>query len=231
MTQHHPDPDARLDDLVGLITAGETLEAAGQKYGITRERVRQLLRTVGIEASKVRQARYDRIAAIPLTCRFCGKEYLAADKTSHFARGNHRFMVRQRSPEQIVQDRAIIVDYEAGMLTRDILAKHKVAATRITRAFEWEGKPMPNRVRSNMLPTRAESQVRMMAMARDYAAGQTSRVIARKYDVSPGMVTIACKFAGVPMRPKVLTPEWQRAMAEGRHRAALRRRAEREGRG
>jgi hypothetical protein len=52
-------PDPRLDDMIARRGAGETLDDIGRVYGVTRERVRQILRDAGPSIDLVRSVRAD----------------------------------------------------------------------------------------------------------------------------------------------------------------------------
>ena len=192
--------EQRLDDLLDLQAMGWTLEQMGAKYGITRERVRQILDKAGSSQMEVRAARMARLRAIPRTCRYCGKQYMAND--NHFAKGTHvGVLMYPKNPQKVAEDKQIVADYDAGMKTLEICKKWGCNPHRISRALFYAGREPSRQTAGKVMKTRQASAERMMAIVRDYLAGELlNHEIATKHGVSPGMIQIALRFAGVRSR-------------------------------
>lgn len=196
---------ARLDDWIKMAVEGYNLQQMGDKYGVTRERVRQCLAKVQINTVSIRAAQKIRLAATPITCPYCGKQYLRHEK--HWTKGAHRNMVFARSPAQMARDAEMVADYNEGMLVRDIMAKHNTSATMLTRALSWAGQKPDRKKHDSRLPTIDQSIERYEAIAADYRSETLlNEQIAEKYGVSYSLVNLALKrlHAPIPTRSEAL---------------------------
>lgn len=77
MTENHRKATPREVEMIGMRLGGKTLEEIGEHYGITRERVRQLLMRNGIDTTN---------AVYTLTCEYCRKPFKALGNIAHFCR-------------------------------------------------------------------------------------------------------------------------------------------------
>jgi len=189
--------EARLEDWLEMSAAGATLQEMGDKYGITRERVRQCLLKVGVVHGEIKEARRLRLAALPITCHICGKQYQRGER--HYVAGAHRNMIFRRSAKQIERDAGIAADYDQGMLLRDIVAKYKTSATMVTRALAWAGMKPNRHPTAARLPTIEASIARYEAIAADYDREELlNEQIAEKHGVTTSLVGIALRRLHVP---------------------------------
>jgi len=194
-------PQERVDDCLAMLQGGATLEECGQKWGITRERVRQiLLKEAGVVAGEIRTARMTRLRAMmgPRLCPYCKKPYQTND--GHFSRGNHRFSARQenRTPAHIAEDANIAADYDAGLTYDAIVAKYDVDNPRITRALRWNGLEPDRRIAQRKLRTRRQQYARWDAIVTDWQTETLlNEEIAAKHEVSSALVGLILRKRGL----------------------------------
>lgn len=172
-----------------------TMQQIADRYGMSRARVGQILGwQLGVSYRDVQSLRHP---APPetLTCRLCGQEYPYGKGLEHLRAISHRRINQDRHANR-ERDDAIVADYEAGMLIRDICAKYGINATSITYALAWQGKTPNRRATSRRLPI-AEAQARKRLILADYIKGETMKVIAERYGVSDSWVALIAKEAGV----------------------------------
>jgi len=194
-------PQDRVDDCIAMLQGGATLEECGQKWGITRERVRQiLLKEASVVAGEIRTARMTRLRAMmgPRLCPYCKKPYQTND--GHFSRGNHRLSVRQenRTPAHIAEDASIAADYDAGLTYDAIVAKYDVDGPRITRALRWNGLEPNRKVAKRRLRTRRQQYARWDAVIADWQTEtMMNEEIAAKHNISGSMIGLILQSRGL----------------------------------
>jgi transposase len=185
-----------------------TYEQIGEKYGVSRERVRQILVATGVDTKELlhRKSLATGAAYQPRTCAICGNPLpLRAELdagtgeswSSHVNRLHHRLMNlgKRSTPEENAKRAAIVVDYLAGMREKDIRAKYGVTATTVTYALLQSGLTRNRSDRPKRMATLAESRARAALMVADVRSGMTQTAVARKYGVSDSRVSQAIKKA------------------------------------
>lgn len=155
--------------------SGLTLQAVGDKHGITRERVRQILDKQGIEE------RHDGFMAPKrVECRIRSAETAERQRAKLERRHNERTKAREF--------------YNAG-------ETYEAIAERMSRSIAWVQKAVwvtggPNKCRSAGEPKRRLSEAEKIAIGNQYAAGLPVREIAAQFDISPASVPTIANNAG-----------------------------------
>lgn len=186
-----------------VVDEGLTLEQAGQRLGITRERVRQIVvKRFGIIPGPLRKARAAaRMEAErnkPSICSFCGAEYKRGHKewTEHYRSAHPHAKIKPENAEKYL---AMVADYDAGLKQREIMAKWNCRPTLVYRALAYVGREHSRR-NSSRLPSRAASLARKKAIIADLKTKTMfSREIAEKHGVSDALVRMIGKEHGVGM--------------------------------
>jgi transposase len=200
LREQNPGTSERNAEMVRLFqTENLSLQALGDRYGVTRQRAEQILQQAGIDTGaryreRMREAREAkaeqrrRWATEGKPCRFCG-ELVASNRRS---RGLH--FQNNHGTKDIGRDAAVAADYAAGMLQREIMEKHDIAASAVLRAVKRNGVPMrrPNTAR---LPSMAESLERKKAIIEAAQSGQKLVDIARQFGVSLALVSLFTREA------------------------------------
>lgn len=110
--------------MIELMEDGGTLRSVGEEFGITRERVRQILVKVGYTN------RYNWVKSKkPRTCPLCGDTYIGVTFQQHARDAAH-----SGHPVAYARYEAIGADYRAGMLLKDLMEKYHCKQPTIYRA-------------------------------------------------------------------------------------------------
>lgn len=195
------DPERAEKMRVMYCEQGMTLQAIGDQYGLTRERVHQILRGNGIDTTAVRGERAEaaearRIERKTKTCPTCGERVPPFQQRTHRRDAGHPPRYGTRT-DMGLRYGEIVFDYEAGMLDRDIMAKYGITQSAISRALISRGLRRHRRS-INRLPTMAESRARMDAIVADYQAEELlAEEIGIKHGVSEAMVSLVLRNRGV----------------------------------
>jgi transposase len=193
---------ARAAEIVELARSGLTYTEIGNQFGITRERVRQLLKLAGLSAEEVHAivtARHNLLHPPPThrTCGLCGKEVPVEDWAEHrrgISAGTHKWRkIGEKAPPGLWE--AIAADYSAGVKTHDIMAKYHVPAPTIQRVKFKFG--LPDRNNKKRLSTNAATQERAARILIDIEAGKPRQEIASTYGVSNSLVWQIAKKNGL----------------------------------
>lgn len=205
----------------------QTLETIGDYFGITRERVRQVLKKdhglkSGAGFQMVRLRTEMRHATDPApTCKKCGAPKPTSAQAWKAHRATHVAQYGSRmTPEQNVVRRQIADEYVAGVLTQDIMDRYHISGPTLTQIRIQFDVPSryPNMGRKLNAP---EAAARKQAIIADARAKTPRKDIAAKHGCSPSLVYLFAKEAGlVPVKPRLkVTPEiveeWQRRYAAG----------------
>lgn len=126
---------------------GDTLDAIGKDYGLTRERVRQVLRKYGVESLGLRQkettvqarAQIEELAAKGVFVRDIAAKVGVSECSVYLHLSRCGIAVPKapypRKPEYVARDAQIAADYQAGMKLRDLCAKYGIQAPAIYHAL------------------------------------------------------------------------------------------------
>lgn len=198
--QAGPKDPARVEAIRAmLIDERLTLEQAGARLGITRERVRQIAKQhLGIKSSTFRhEDTLIRAAGRTKTCWFCDEQFPAATSFhDHWHEKGHTKI----SPEDHAKYLEVVVDYDAGLRLIDLTTKYRCTPTMIYRALRYVGREH-NRRHSARLSTMAESHARYEAIAEDLRSTDMAlEAIGRKHGVSGSLVDLVNKKYGT-IRP------------------------------
>lgn len=177
-----PVPEGRVEEVVSLYRSGLTYQAIGQRYGVSRERVRQWIAkaVIGSLAKERFAARAQ--ARLFRRCSRCGVEYEIARKAEHFIRGAHV------DPERW---KGWAADYAAGMRLADIMSKWDSDATSIMRSVHAHGIPLRNPSIHRLSSTKVtERKDRIRELA---ATGMAAKDIATAVSCSPSWVYLVLK--------------------------------------
>lgn len=219
VTRRRPAVPERDAEIVRLRTEEHlTYKQIGERYGISRERVRQVLRRAGVDT---RQSLHERWLVVaksyqPPCCPRCHEPYGDETWLEHRSRAHPTMR-----PEWTARDKAIAADYAAGMRVEDIRAKHRCQPSAITRAITRQGVPF-RRPNGHFLKTAAEVQARKEAIVADLRAGVRRKDIAAKYGISEAWVYQVARQNGLstlgPVRRPITDEEresWRAAFASG----------------
>lgn len=101
-----------------------TLEELGMRYGVSRQRMHQLLKSIGIVGYEYRflRAKEQKFA----TCKVCDQTYPRTDRwrggyRTHCTKAGHPARI---SKETWAKTQLIVADYLAGMKNKDIAVKY-----------------------------------------------------------------------------------------------------------
>jgi len=182
MVRRGPKNEARAARIRELAESGVTFTAIGVEFGVTRERVRQILRKMGLDPTEIARARRtaNREANRFVVCPYCGETYERGHGKEHMRRGSHLGM-RLKYPERTA---AIVADYQAGMKLSEFRAKYGVGATTVYWALRRTGHQNNRNVHHGRLPTIAESRARKEAIRGALATGEHRLVIAQRFGVT-----------------------------------------------
>jgi len=126
---------------------GDTLDAIGKDYGLTRERVRQILRQYGVESLGLRQrpetiqarAQIEELATQGMPVRDIAAKVGVSEPGvyQHLSRCGIKASKapKPRKPEYIARDAQIAADYQAGIKVRDLCAKYGIQPPAIYHAL------------------------------------------------------------------------------------------------
>lgn len=177
---------------VALTRDDRTLAEVGQEYGISRERVRQIAVKMGVDTAALRRRRSERRAEARRTrvCPVHGPYVVGAERHN----GCHNRLVLH--PEWKARDERIAADYRAGLPIAQIMAKHGVAATAVSRAIRREGVPrrMPHQGRCGSM---AEIRARKEAIADAVRSGKRVDEVAARFRCSTSWVRMVAREAGL----------------------------------
>ena len=196
MPRKKSDPSRTAEMIRLLEHEGLTYDQVGQKFGVTRQRVHQLVVREGFSIKDVRQAEKEAWLDEEVMCSRCHQLIRRRDKGEHSRKGNHARM-KLRPASQMARDLELVADYDSGMKVKDIMAKHHVSATTITHALWWMER-VPDRRPRKRLPSLPAAWIRKADILADYQAEElTLREIAAKHDCSPAWVELIAHQAGV----------------------------------
>jgi uncharacterized protein (DUF433 family) len=198
----HPDRDAQI--VRAATEAGLSFSAIGRNYGITRERVRQVLATAGVDTRALVHERGVLLKASDTVraCPQCG-ELVPKDDHDHWRPGAHVGLNYggRLSDERFAQWEAIAQDYQEGMKVQAIMAKYHISAAELTRIRHRFN--IPTRapwLANTVLPTRAASAARRAAIIEALKTGKEAPEIAREFGVSSALVHQFLRASGLPRR-------------------------------
>lgn len=204
-----PPPEGdRHQTMAGLYQEGSTLQSIGDRFGMTRERVRQILRQMGVPSLGARAATRRQPAPISADEREMARLYSegVAPKVLKLQFPHlHLSIVRKRvgiaskgtafwlrSPEVSALAEKVAALYERGVKTADIAAQLGLPAQcYIYRYLRHEG-VSASRVRRTRL-----SPISVSRMVADYHSGMPVSAIAAKYRVAAPTARRAIVRAGV----------------------------------
>ena len=191
-----------------------TYEQIAERYGVSRERVRQVLRQAGADITTLK---HERLVAVgkkyqPRTCAVCHRPITSlAERDAgvgethkeHVAKYHYPLMNlgTRSTPESNAKRAAIVVDYLAGMKEHDIQAKYGVEGTTITYALLQHGYTRNRSDRSRRLPSQAASRERANAVIALLRANRSKSSIASELGISVSRVGQIAQGAGLT-RPK-----------------------------
>jgi hypothetical protein len=114
--------DSRLSDILDGLQQGRSLEDIGSEYGVSRQRVLQIIKRAGVDSV---YALKDKRGRKPEICKVCSGEYPYGRYRDHIAEAGHRYMhmTGGRSHDHA----AVIADYKSGMRGREIGQKYGFA--------------------------------------------------------------------------------------------------------
>lgn len=115
MTQPNPAAAARAAEMYLLFQTPMSLEQVGLRFGVSRQRVQQILTQFGYPTRNLRPAL--------VICKMCGEAYPHGAYEAHRAAAGHKFMKPVTRMPQAQID-AVVADYLAGMRGQDIADKH-----------------------------------------------------------------------------------------------------------
>jgi uncharacterized protein (DUF433 family) len=204
---------------------GETLEAIGNDYGVSRERVRQVLVKMGVDTKAIIRERAERRVAERPTERLChlgcgqmlpldGQRGEMFSKETWYAhrRANHPWI----KPADAAKHEAVVADYDTGMKQKDLTAKYHCAPSLVYRALRYAGRGPSKRPTASRLPKIAQSKERQEAIAADLRETDlTLDAIAARHHVSHALIYQLNKRFGVrPIDSHLVTPEIEARMHE-----------------
>lgn len=195
--------EARLDDWLEMAAAGFTLEQMGRKYGVTRQRVAQILHGAGVNLHDAKAAR--RVAAkqaydnTQVSCPFCGGTYLQKDKSHHFRGGTHKFKRFQsrRPAAEVARDSEITSRYEQGQKVLSIAKEFNIALPMVYRALRWNGVEPHRRATARHRTREGSAQLKQWIIEVWRADTLLIQEIAEKFGVSDGWVAMILKGSGL----------------------------------
>lgn len=189
---------ARLAVWEPMIQQGATLEQLGEVFGLTRERVRQILVKANREMPIVGRAERRRSALeayqnAEMVCSSCGETFIRKDVRTHYRKGTHRWKrnLHKRKPEEIARDAAIVADYDAGMVVNQIMEKHDLPApTYIYRALKWNGRTNNRRATARRRNKEAVAQLKQWVVEEWRRDEMLTSEIADKFSISTAWVDL-----------------------------------------
>lgn len=168
-----------------------TFAEIGRMFGVTRERVRQLVAATGVDTKALNLERVRAQSVIynpdlrPMKpCTVCSKDYQEGRYDAHLRKAKHP---RMDTLEWAAKRAAIAQDYAAGMLIREIIAKHGVNAPAVNRARREAGIPL--RRPGGFLHGRESIRERQVAIRTGLDSGEQGKVIAARHGVSESYVS------------------------------------------
>jgi hypothetical protein len=173
----------RNDAIASMYLSGQTLEATGAAYNLTRQRVYQILTAMGIDVPAVREARTRRTIAekdrARRTCAICGTVWQAGYGARH--RGLHR-----RGGELPEREAEIVARYVAGEKAIAIQRDMGISAPILYRALR----------RANV-PKRRNTSRGTTTEARERQAKITELLLSHRYTHNQIAKATGCSHAYV----------------------------------
>ncbi len=193
----HANPE-RTAEILRLRQEFWTYDQIGKKFGVSRERVRQILKESGADNHALVEARLNAVAKVrqpkpPSICKFCGEDYTGENWRDHQRRLKHN--PNPNADLYAERDRQVAADYAAGMKVVDIQTKYGIDPGSVSRARQRHG--LPQRRPGNFLHSKPEIQARKAAIIADIRAGMKQADIAAKYEVSDTLVSLFGKAEGL----------------------------------
>ena len=192
---HDASRDARI---IELARAGKTYTEIGREFGITRERVRQLLKIAGLSGDEIHAlvaARHVKPVVTHKHCALCGNDIPVEEWAAHRKEGVHRgtrFGLHHRERFE-----AVAADLRAGMKIKDICAKHGIFPSEVRRVRQTFGIPKINN--GSWLPTRQAARERKDRIAAAIGRGLAAPTIAAVEGCSTGWVRTIAKQRGLAL--------------------------------
>ena len=206
-------PPANVNDkwerICDMYRSGMTLAAIGGEFGITRERVRQILRRAGVPSAgrrpscraKVTKAHVKQMIALApaMSVREIA-ERLGLNRQNvytHLCKNGVKAKVgkRQCRPDTIERAFAIAADYKSGMKTREIAGKYGTQQATIYRFLKV----------ANVKATRSATKLSLPdhEIATLYERGASLLTLAAKYGVGQKTIRRRLTDHGVSIRSRV----------------------------
>lgn len=194
-----PRDSSRDERMLELVRSGKTFTEVGREYGMTRERVRQILKAAGLTRDEIHAlilARHPKPE--PPThkhCALCGNDIPVEDWASHRKAGVHRWT---RIDHNKALFEAVRDDLLAGMRPTAIVAKHHIFPYVIQRVRFKYGIPKVNK--GSWLPTKTEARARKDRIATALRAGATPKNIAAVEGCSDSWVKTIARERGIAIQ-------------------------------
>jgi hypothetical protein len=155
--------------IIARFNSGETMQAIADDYGITRQRIEQILRESGQEKRGHRTGRrapawlkLDEVRALAASGRTCGEiAAILGDSMQNVyaaSRANGIRLsrpIRELSPSVVAKALIVAADYKDGMNSREIAEKHAIYQPDIYRYLRVAG-VIPDRVTRVASPNKRE---------------------------------------------------------------------------
>jgi transposase-like protein len=174
---------ARNEAIASMYLSGQTLEATGAAYNLTRQRVYQILTAMGIDVPAVREARTRRTIAekdlARRTCPICGTVWQTGYGFRHM--GLHR-----RGGKQPEREAEIVARYLAGEKSLAIQRDMNISAPVLYRALR----------RANV-PKRRNTHRGTTTEARERQAKITEMLLSHQYTQKQIADEVGCSLAWV----------------------------------